>query len=113
MITRVVPIAGDSVIDANVTELRVEFSAPMAEFTGMGLGAGGREQFPVTARVGFSADRLAYTVRVALQPGRTYSFVLEGSEGGGFRSVDGYPLRPDTVVFRTRPVAPPVKYDVK
>lgn len=101
-VTRVAPVAADGTVDAAATEMRVEFSAPMSRYTGIGLGAGGRPAYPITARVGFSPDRRTYTVRVALQPGRTYAFVLEGRGDGGFSSADGYPLRPDTVQFRTK-----------
>ena len=104
VVTRVVPVpaAGAAgAIDAVSTALRVEFSAPMAASTGVGFGPGGESEWPITGRDGFGPDRRSYTFRVALAPGRTYSFVLEGSASGGFRSADGYPLRPDTVRFTT------------
>jgi hypothetical protein len=107
VVTRVVPLSPDGTVDASTTELRIEFSAAMGPYTGMGYGAGGETQWPITSRVGFSADGRAYVVRVALKPGTTYSFVLEGSEGGGFRSADGgYPLRTDTVTFTTLGTSP-------
>lgn len=100
VVTRVVPIGADNTVDATTTELRIEFSTAMAApYNSLGYGAGGKAQWPVTGRVGFSPDRRAYTVRVTLEPGRTYGFVVEG---GGFRSADGYPLRSDTVTFATR-----------
>jgi hypothetical protein len=88
----------DGFLDASVKELRFTFSAPMSPRTSTGLGPGGREQFPVTGRTGFSADRLSYTYQVTLKPGRTYGFVLES----GFRSLDGHPLVPYEVNFKTR-----------
>ncbi len=102
VVTRVVPVmAGDRAVDAATTEIRVEFSAPMARYTGIGFGPGGKPAYPITERVGFSPDQRSYTVRVALQPGRAYGFVLEGGADGGFSSADGYPLKPDTVTFTT------------
>jgi hypothetical protein len=101
-VTRVVPSDNGRGIDAGTKEIRIEFSAPMAPYRGFDFGPGGKAAWPVTSHIGFSDDRRSYTVQVALQPGRAYSMVLEGSEGGGFRSLDGYPLRPDTVTFATR-----------
>lgn len=101
VVTRVVPVT-DGAVDAATTEFRVEFSAPMAAATGLGFGAGGKAAFPITGRVGFAPDGRAFMFRVGLTPGQAYEFVLEGSAEGGFRSVDGYPLRPDTVQFRAR-----------
>jgi hypothetical protein len=105
VVTRVVPIDADGMVDPSVTELRLEFSAPMAApYNSLGYGPGGPAEWPVTGRVGFSPDGRAYTLRVALQPGRRYGFVLEAQESGGFRSAAAWdPLRPDTVTFTTRP----------
>lgn len=102
VVTRVVPSVTGGALDAGATELRVEFSRPMAAYTGVGFGPGGKAEWPITGRVGFSPDGRAYTFRVALKPGRAYGFVLEGGPDGGFRSADGYPLRPDTVTFTAR-----------
>lgn len=99
VVTHVAPIGADGTVDAGTTELRIEFSAPMGPATGMDYGPGGKAQWPITSRIGFTPDQRGYTVRVALQPGRTYGFIVEG---GGFRSADGYPLRPDTVTFTAR-----------
>ncbi|MBF9221984.1 Ig-like domain-containing protein [Hymenobacter ruricola] len=88
----------DGFLDASVKELRFTFSAPMSPNTGTGLGPGGREQFPVTGRVGFSADQKSYTYKVDLRPGHAYGFVLES----GFKSLDGHPLVPYQVAFKTK-----------
>lgn len=99
--TRVLPLVQRGAIDPATTEIRIEFSQPMSNSTGTGFGPGGREQFPVTGRPGWSADMRAYTYQVKLEPGRTYSFVLEGSPTGGFRAPNGYPLREFLVEFTT------------
>ncbi|WP_066830254.1 hypothetical protein [Rufibacter ruber] len=100
VITRIVPITGpDSLIDASVTELRVEFSAEMARYTATDYGQGGKEQFPVTAQPGYTPDKRAYVYKVALQPGRAYSFKMNG---GGFQTTDGYPLKSYEIRFRTK-----------
>lgn len=106
-VVRVVPsVEGGALVDPATTELRFEFSREMSPATGTDFGPGGREQFPVTGRTGWSADGRAYTYQVKLEPGRTYGLVLEGSAGGGFRARDGYPLQPLTVVFTTAPARP-------
>src|SRR5262249_55415338 len=106
-VVRVMPAAeGGALVDPATTELRFEFSREMAPATGTDFGPGGREQFPVTGRTGWSADGRAYTYQVTLEPGRTYGLVLEGSPDGGFRGLDGYPLQPYTVVFTTMPASP-------
>ncbi|HEX8330269.1 MAG TPA: Ig-like domain-containing protein [Hymenobacter sp.] len=91
------PLPG-GLLDASVKELRFTFSAAMGPYTGTGYGPGGKEQFPVTGRVGFSADRKSYTYQVDLKPGRTYGLTLES----GFKSLDGHPLVPYEVTFRTK-----------
>ena len=100
VITRISPLSGpDSLIDASVQEIRIEFSAEMDRFTATDYGTGGKEQFPVVAQPGFSADKRTYVYKVRLEPGREYSFRMNG---GGFRSLDGYPLNTYEVRFRTK-----------
>jgi hypothetical protein len=91
-------LSPDGFLDASVKELRFTFSTAMSPRTSTGFGPGGKEQFPVTGRTGFSADRKSYTYQVDLKPGRPYGFVLES----GFRSLDGHPLVPYEVKFRTK-----------
>jgi hypothetical protein len=87
-------------LDASVREIRVEFSVPMApNHRATDYGPGGKAQYPVTKQLGFSADNRSYTYQVALQPGHTYSFILNG---GGFEDTNGYPLKQYEVKFRTR-----------
>jgi len=100
VVTSISPaISGEGWLDASVKEIRVEFSTAMSPYTGTGYGPGGKEQFPIVGRTGFSADKKSYTYKVDLQPGRTYGFVLEA----GFQSANGRPLKPYEVKFRTRP----------
>jgi hypothetical protein len=101
VVTRFLPIAAaDGLLDASVREIRVEFSVPMApNHRATDYGPGGKAQYPVTKQLGFSADNRSYTYQVALQPGHTYSFILNG---GGFEDTNGYPLKQYEVKFRTR-----------
>ena len=91
-------LARDAIVDPAVTTLRIEFSAPLDPvYNSIDYGPGGTATWPIVARPGFGADARSFTVRVALAPGRRYGFVVEA----GFRTGDGYPLRPDTVTFTT------------
>jgi hypothetical protein len=90
----------DGLLDAATTEIRVDFSAPMARFTGTDYGPGGEAQWPIAGRGAFSADHKSYTYKVALKPGHPYGFVING---GGFRSADGRPLKTYEVKFTTKP----------
>ncbi|GAA4303846.1 hypothetical protein [Nibribacter koreensis] len=100
IITHISPITGsDSLVDASVKELRVEFSHVMSRFTATDYGAGGKEEWPVVGRKGFSEDKKAYIYLVDLQPGKTYSLKLNG---GGFSAVNGYPLKTYEIRFKTK-----------
>ncbi|UOG77577.1 hypothetical protein MTX78_24490 (plasmid) [Hymenobacter tibetensis] len=99
VVTRVPTISADGYVDASVTELQVDFSTAMAPNTSTDYGPGGKEQWPIIGSGIFAADKKSFTYKVALQPGHTYSFVLNG---GGFRSTDGRPLRPYEVKFKTK-----------
>lgn len=100
MVVRMTPaLSPDGLLDVSVKELRFTFSTAMGPNVSTGLGPGGREQFPVTDRLGFSPDRKSFTYKVDLKPGRTYGFILEG---GGFEALDGHPLVPYEVKFSTK-----------
>lgn len=101
VVTQIPAISLDGYVEVSTKEIRVEFSTPMAPNTGTDYSSGGKEQWPIVGRGGFAADKKSFTYKVDLQPGRTYSFVLNG---GGFRSVDGRPLRPHEVKFKTKPL---------
>jgi hypothetical protein len=99
-VTRIFPTpSADGLLDASVREIRVEFSVPMSRFTATDYGSGGKAAYPVVTQPGFSADKRSYTYQVALKPGQTYSWVLNG---GGFSDENGYPLKRYEVKFRTR-----------
>lgn len=99
VVTQVPAVSAAGFVDASVKELRVEFSTVMAPYTGTDYGSGGKAQWPIVGRGSFAPDKKSFTYRVALQPGHSYSFVLNG---GGFRAADGRPLRTYEVKFKTR-----------
>ena len=97
-VTGTVP-ATNTPLDPATTELRITFSTPMDTPIHNEYGPGGKDQFPIVGRVGWAADKLSYTYKVALQPGHTYNFILYG---GGFRALDGHPLKDYEVKFTTK-----------
>lgn len=103
-VVAVTPASRDGLLEASVTEIRVEFSRAMGPTTQTEPGPAGPAEWPVTGRTGFSADKKSYTYKVALKPGQAYHFIVTGNiAGGGFRSADGYPLQSYEVKFRTKP----------
>ena len=97
-VTGIMP-APDAPLDPATTELRITFSAPMAPPIYTNYGPGGEAEFPLVGRVGWAADKLSYTYKVRLQPHHAYNFTVRG---GGFRSLDGYPLKDFEVKFTTK-----------
>lgn len=91
--------SSETLVDPATTELRVTFSTPMDTPINTDYGPGGKDQFPIVGRVGWSADKLSYSYKVALQPHHTYNFILHG---GGFRALDGHPLKDYEVKFTTK-----------
>jgi hypothetical protein len=92
-------LSPDGFLDASVKELRFTFSAAMGTNVSTDYGPGGKEQFPITGRLGFAPGRKSFAYKVDLQPGRTYGFIIKG---GGFESLDGHPLVSYEVKFRNR-----------
>jgi hypothetical protein len=92
---------GDSAVDPSLKEMTLQFSAVMDDKTGYSINYGekGKESYPITKVMGFSADKRSLTLLVALQPGHEYEFVCTDL---AFRSAEGYSLKSYTVRFRTR-----------
>ncbi|MEP6832899.1 MAG: DUF4932 domain-containing protein, partial [Gemmatimonas sp.] len=90
-------IPDSSVIDASTTEITVQFSRPMANGPSMDLISG--TVFPDVTSYGFNADKTAFTLRVKLEPNKSYGMRFTGAV---FSSADGYPLNSFTIRFRTR-----------
>jgi hypothetical protein len=91
-------VAGDSIIDASTKELSITFSDEMGPTTGAKYGPGGKEQWPVAGKVGFSEDRKSFTFKVNLNPGKEYDFIVTE----GFKSAEGYPIKPYRIRFKTK-----------
>lgn len=100
-VVRITPPDGAKGVDPATAAIVVEFDRPMRR--GSASVVGNPDQMPKTAgQFAFSDDGRTFTLPVALEPGREYSFGLNSVYRGGFRSEDGWPLDPVSVRFRTR-----------
>lgn len=91
---------GDTLVDAATREMKIVFSAPL--HTGsysFEYGPRGVASSPVAGMGGFSDDGTTFTLRLKLEPGREYEFIVSGDS---FRTAEGYPLLAYTVGFRTQ-----------
>lgn len=85
-------------VPAGLQEVTIVFSRPMSPYTSMDYGPGGKDTWPLTGRGVFSADQQSVTYQVNVRPAHAYEFLVSD---GGFRSVEGYPLKPFLVKFTT------------
>ena len=100
VIERIEPLDVDSVLDASVKELTLQFSRPMdARSFSISLGPSGRDHFPITGVTGFSEDRRSFIVKLDLKPGNFYELEITGR---GFKSAEGYPLKDRLIRFKTK-----------
>ncbi|MCD8739381.1 Ig-like domain-containing protein [Mucilaginibacter roseus] len=92
-------INGVNDVSSSLSELTINFSEPMAEGYSISFGEGGKEHFPLSDVTGFSADRKSFKLKMALQPGKTYEFIVTDRS---FKSQTGYPLKNYTVSFAVK-----------
>ncbi|WP_162847188.1 Ig-like domain-containing protein [Mucilaginibacter gracilis] len=92
-------INGKEDVSALLTELTINFSEPMGEGYSISLGDDGKEHFPISGVAGFTNDRKSFKLKLSLQSGKTYDFVITGKS---FKSQKGYPLQAYTVHFKVK-----------
>ncbi|QEC75887.1 Ig-like domain-containing protein [Mucilaginibacter ginsenosidivorax] len=92
-------INGQEDVSPTLTELSINFSEPMGEGYSIDFGEGGKEHFPISGVAGFTEDRKSFKLKLALQSGKTYDFVITDKS---FKSKAGYPLLPYTVHFKVK-----------
>jgi hypothetical protein len=91
---------GDSLVDASIKELKIVFTLPLDK-KGYSINNGkrGKDYSPITGVVGFSDDGTSFTLKIDLKPNHEYEFIITDNS---FRSVEGYPLKPYEVKFKTK-----------
>jgi hypothetical protein len=71
----------------------------MGKGVSISFGEGGKEHFPISEVIGFADDRKSIKLKLSLQPGKTYDFVITGRS---FKSQTGYPLKEYKGHFETK-----------
>jgi hypothetical protein len=91
---------GDTLVDATVKELKIVFSSPMnKKGYSISYGERGKDYSPVAGIVGFSDDGTSFTLSLDMKPDHEYKFIITDRS---FKSVEGYPLKPYEVKFKTK-----------
>lgn len=86
-------------VDSSLSELSFNFSEPMNKTYFLLPRKSKGAQYPVSGITGFSEDLKSFKVKLNLQPGKTYEFIITGKD---FLSQKGYPLKEYTVRFSTK-----------
>ncbi|TSD66470.1 hypothetical protein FFF34_003440 [Inquilinus sp. KBS0705] len=100
-ITGIEPFAnGNTSVDSNLTEMLINFSAPMGPGVSINFGRFGKTGYPVTEFPVFTEDKKNLILKIKLQPAHEYEFEITTRS---FASADGYPLdKSYTVYFKTK-----------
>lgn len=90
--------SGDTTVDPSVGVLTVTFSEPMVpdHYSVMN---GPQGKAPPMSDFSYSEDKTVLTIKLHIEPGKKYDFVLSGK---GFKSAKGYPLKDYPVTFWTK-----------
>ncbi len=100
-VVSIVPENGARDVDPKTTKIVVTFDRKMRT-DGYSV-VGGGESFPKLAgKIEWDASGKTLTIPVALEPGHTYQFGLNGGRFTAFRSAEGVQLVPVSVEFTTR-----------
>ena len=100
VVTKISPFAtGDTTVDPDLKEMQFHFSKPMKKLYSINYGPGGKESFPLSKVVGFSEDRMTFTIKIDLKPGKSYDFIITDRS---FQSEEGFPLVEYPVNFKTK-----------
>jgi len=101
VVVKTVPAAGETTVDAALTEIQVTFSKPMHDET-WSWSTWGEENFPeVTGKIHYLDDGRTCVLPVKLQPGKFYATWLNSSKFHNFKDSSGQPAVPYLLTFRT------------
>jgi hypothetical protein len=101
VVVRIEPFKnGSRDVDASLKEVRIVFSREMKDGVSINYGAKGKDAYPITETEGYQADQKTYVLKMALEPGRDYEFVLTPRR---FVSKEGFGIPGDyRVYFKTK-----------
>ena len=100
-VLRLEPFAnGDTLVDAATKEMKIVFSTPMnKKGYSISFGERGKDYSPIAGAVGFSDDGTSFTLNLDMKRNHEYEFVISDRS---FKSIEGYPLKPYEVKFKTK-----------
>ncbi|MGE0104465.1 MAG: DUF4932 domain-containing protein [Blastocatellales bacterium] len=88
-------------VDPSITEITFTFDRPLEpKGVSINFGPGGPAQFPIVKVIGYGEDGKRLTLQLKMNPATSYEFILTEQS---FRTREGFPLKPYTMKFRTRP----------
>lgn len=91
----------DTSIDPGLNEIKISFDKPLSgKGWSISYGKMGKKHYPITDFLGYSDGNTSIRLQVALIPKFDYQFILTGKS---FRTVDGRPIKPYKVHFKTGP----------
>jgi len=97
----ITPPDGATDVDPATAELVLRFDRPMRDKSWSFTGS--KDDVPeIVGQPAYDAERKQLTVRVRLQPGRSYRVGINGPRSQGFASAEGVPLEPLEYDFVTR-----------
>ncbi len=97
-IVMTVPEFGDCNVDPELKEIVIKFDQDMSP--GMSL-VNTKNVPPSTSKAQWT-DKKTLSIPVKLLPGKLYSLALNSSRFQNFKNLDGIPLNPDELIFKTK-----------
>ena len=96
------PANGTLNVDPATSEVSFRFSTKMGKGVNVNYGPGGEDTYPKVTTFGWDEAGTVLTLKVVLEPGRKYEFVLNSEFGGAMQTPSGVPARMYKASFSTR-----------
>ena len=102
VVTKTVPESGSKDVAPGVVEIKVTFSKEMANGSWSWSSAWQNSTPEVIDKPKYNADHTTCSIRVKLEPNKTYAYWLNSENFHNFRDRQGHPSVPYLLVFQTR-----------
>lgn len=97
----ITPDNGDTAVDPGLEIMTFVFDRPMRDKSWSFIGR--KEDLPeMVGQPQYDAARIVLSIKMRLEPGRSYRFQLNNERSTGFSAQDGTPLQPVAVSFTVR-----------
>jgi hypothetical protein len=103
VVIRTFPVAGAREVEPGVTEIRATFNKDMTEGSWSWAEAWASSTPSMIDQPRFEADRRTCTLKVKLEPGRTYAWWLNSERYHNFKDTGGRAAVPYLLIFQTKP----------